>query len=323
MAKKHKPNGQKKTYEETYPNLYRAFSAMENDPKVDPDVVARLRKSTEELFEETEQIVQALYHNLAFKDDVQEELPGLSQILNSLTLDEPVNASEYKHIVLVHENEINITRRLKNQAIDISRLVLWYRETPDLSINDLCSFVEGKLQERNHPSNKSIAENFLALFSLTRQIGKSPRQHLNDMFELILPAKITVFYILPVDSLPGLRSCKFGPYSYGELPLRELQRPDRLSDRNFLKEYGHTIKGKMALTRRMSNIQLVDWIPLLTNQTRMYSKRNLVIAGWAADTYYDRVNALLFDMFFEEMILVTRHQTKVRNKHMRNGIIKG
>jgi hypothetical protein len=86
---------------------------MENDPKVDPDVVARLRKSTEELFEETEQIVQTLYHNLALKDDVQEELPGLSKILNSLTLEEPVNASEYKHIVLVHENEINITRQRK------------------------------------------------------------------------------------------------------------------------------------------------------------------------------------------------------------------
>jgi hypothetical protein len=45
MAKKHKPNGQKKTYEETYPTLYRVFSDMENDPKVDPDAVARLRNN--------------------------------------------------------------------------------------------------------------------------------------------------------------------------------------------------------------------------------------------------------------------------------------
>jgi hypothetical protein len=106
---------------------------------------------------------------------------------------------------------------------------------------------------------------------------------------------------LPIDSVPRLPECTFGPYSYGELPLRELRRLDRIEGINFLKEYGEIINGNMAITRRMPDIQLIDWIPLLNK----YIEKNIpswVVSGWAVDTYYDKVNALLLDMFFEEML---------------------
>jgi len=299
MAKKRKRNKQKKTYEESYPNLYRFLSELE---KEDPEWGKIMREHSESVFRETEEIVQALFEPLTNKElELEAELPGMSEVLNSLTLDEPADASAYKQIVLVHENEVNITRRQKNQLIDISRLVLWYRESSKVSMNDLCGFIEAKYRERNHPSNRSIAENFLALFALTLSLGKSPIKHLQELFELILPTKVTIFYILPVDSVPHLPKCTFGPYTYGKLHLKELRRLDRISGTNLLKEYRHLIDGNMAITRHMPDIQLIDWVPLLSKPTEKNIK-NLVISGWTVDTYYDRVNALLFDIFFEEML---------------------
>jgi hypothetical protein len=299
MAKKRKHNKQKKTYEEQYPTLYRYFSKLEEE---NPELAKMMREHSESVFQETEEIVQALFEPLTSKElELEAELPGMAEVLNSLTLDEPADASAYKQIVLVHENEVNITRRQKNQLIDISRLVLWYRESSKVSMNDLCSFIEAKLRERNHPSNRSIAENFLALFALTLSLGKSPIKHLQELFELILPTKVTIFYILPVDSVPRLPKCTFGPYTYGKLHLKELRRLDRISGTNLLKEYRYLIDGNMAITRHMPDIQLIDWVPLLSKPTEKNIK-NLVVSGWTVDTYYDRVNALLFDIFFEEML---------------------
>lgn len=299
MAKKRKHNKQKKKWEEQYPTLYRHFSKLEEE---NPELAKTMREHSESVFQETEEIVQALFEPLTNKDlELQAELPGMSEVLHSLTLYEPENVSAYEQIMLVHENEINITRHEKNQLINISRLVLWYKEIPNLSMNDLCGFIEAKFRERNHPSNRSIAENFLALFALTLSPGKSPIKHLQELFELILPTKVTIFFVLPIDSVPRLPKCTFGPYSYGELPLRELQRLDRISRTNLLKEYRHVIEGKMAITRHMPDIQLIDWIPLLNK----HIEKNIpswVVSGWAVDTYYDKVNAFLLDMFFEEML---------------------
>ena len=261
-----------------------------------------MREHAESVFQESEEIVQALFEPLTNKDlELQAELPRMSEVLNSLTLHEPENASAYEQIVLVHENEINITRHQKNQFIDISRLVLWYREISEISMDDLCNFIQSKLRDRNHPSNRSIAENFLALFALTLSPGKSPIKHLRELLELILPTKVTIFYILPIDSEPRLPKCTFGPYSYGKLHLRELRRLDRISGTNLLKQYGHLIEGNVAITRHLPDIQLIDWVPFLSKPTEKNIK-NLVISGWTVDTYYDKVNALLFDMFFEEML---------------------
>jgi hypothetical protein len=299
MAKKRKHNKQKKTYEESYPNFYDYLSKLEEE---NPEWGKMMREHAESVFQESEEIVQALFEPLTNKDlELQAELPGMSEVLNSLTLYEPENASAYEQIVLVHENEINITRHQKNQFIDISRLVLWYREIPGISMDDLCNFIESKLRERNHPSNRSIAENFLALFALTLSLGKSPIKHLRELLELILPTKVTIFYILPIDSVPRLPKCTFGPYSYGKLHLQELRRLDRISGTNLLKQYGHLIEGNMAITRQLPDIHLIDWVPFLSKPTEKNIK-NLVISGWTVDTYYDKVNALLFDMFFEEML---------------------
>lgn len=299
MAKKRKHNKQKSAYEELYPHLYSYLSELE---KEDPEWGKRMREHAESVFKEAEEITQALFEPLTDKDlELQAELPRMTEVLNSLTLYEPYNESAYKHIVLVHENEINITRHQKNQFIDISRLVLWYQEIPEVSIDDLCNLIESKLQERNHPSNRKFAEIFLALFALTISPGKSPIKHLRELLELILPTKVTIFYILPIDSVPQLPKCTFGPYSYGKLHLKELRRLDRISDTNLLNEYGHLIEGNMAITRHLPDIQLIDWVPLLSKPTEKNIK-NMIISGWAADTYYHKVNALLFDMFFDEML---------------------
>lgn len=299
MAKKRKRNKQKTKWEELYPTLYRSLSKQEEE---NPEWGKMMREHAESVFQETDEIFQALFEPLTNKElELEAELPGMAKVLNSLTLDEPTNASAYKQIVLVHENEVNITRGQKNQLIDISRLVLWYGETSELSMNDLCGFIEAKLRERNHPSNRSIAENFLALFALTLSLGKSPIKHLQELFELILPTKVTIFYILPIDSAPRLPKCTFGPYSYGKLHLSHLRRLDRVSGTNLLKEYGHYIERNMAITRRMPDIQLIDWVPLL-NKNIEKDIPSWVVSGWAVDTYYDRVNALLFDIFFEEML---------------------
>lgn len=305
MAKKRKHNMQNKKWEEQYPTLYRSFSKLEEE---NPELAKIMREHSESVFQETEEIVQALFEPLTSKElELEAELPGMSKILKSLTLDEPADTAAYEQVVLVHENEINITRHEKNQLIDISRLVLWYRETPEISMNALCGFIEAKLRERNHPSNRNIAENFLALFALTLSLGKSPIKHLQELFELILPTKVTIFYILPIDSVPRLPKCTFGPYSYGELPLRELRRLDRISGTNLLKQYGHLIEGNVAITRHLPDIQLIDWVPFLSKPTEKNIK-NLIISGWTVDTYYDKVNALLFDIFFEE-ILQYQHLT--------------
>lgn len=299
MAKKRKRNKQNKTYEESYPNLYRYLSQLENE---DPERGRIMREHAESVFRESEEIVQALFEPLTDKElELEAELPGMSKILNSLTLNEPIDTSAHEQIVLVHENEVNITRHQKNQLINISRLILWYVETSELSMDDLCGFIEGKLRERNHPSNRSIAENFLALFSVTISPGKSPIKHLRELLELILPTKVTIFYILPIDSVPRLPKCKFGPYSYGKLDLRELRRLDRIEGTNFLKEYGQYIEKNMALTRRMPDIQLIDWIPLLNKHIEK-DIPSWVVSGWAVDTYYDRINGLLFNLFFDEML---------------------
>ncbi|MEQ8678077.1 MAG: HEPN domain-containing protein [Aggregatilineales bacterium] len=299
MAKKRKHNMQKKKWEELYPNLYRSIAKQEEE---NPELGKFMREHAESVFQETEEIVQALFEPLTSKElELEAELPGMSEVLHSLTLYEPENASVYEQIVLVHENEINITRHEKNQLINISRLVLWYKEIPKISIDDLRGFIEEKLRERNHPSNRSITENFLALFALTLSPGRSPIKHLQELFELILPTKITIFYILPIDSVPRLPKCTFGPYSYGELPLRELRRLDRISGTNLLKQYGHLIEGNMTITRHMPDIQLIDWVPLLNK----HIEKNIpswVVSGWAVDTYYNKVNELLFEMFFEEML---------------------
>lgn len=179
------------------------------------------------------------------------QIPEFAGLLRSLSLTKKAD-SESVEIFPQEFATDGQTHVARDRAISV-----WYIPT-QISWEALVRRVQGELRAKEHKDSVSLAHALIGVYCLHPKKEEAPVESFNSILDLIVDARLTQFFILPLEPPATLRRFSFGPFAVGALDLPKLESRSRKAGSDYHRLYGHSHMGKLTIERGVVPARMVD-----------------------------------------------------------------
>ncbi|HVW30407.1 MAG TPA: hypothetical protein VHC69_33850 [Polyangiaceae bacterium] len=233
-------------------------------------------------------------------------------IIQSLSLDPPVDGEGYSSVVAVKMNTITeatptlqeFHKGASGVGVTLGPVSLWHRTNLGLTFDGLVRKVGAELKARGHPSSLEVVLGLLAAFAALKSQTASPVKQLNHLFDCVADTSVSQFAVLPGDP-PEEFHLTLPSYELGKLNWTSLAALCERVGTDFHRRYGPRLEHRFGLERKKYTGRAVDWPNFGNRHLSTAAQRSMApgsLGYYLIDQYYFELARLLTDDFWEGLL---------------------
>jgi hypothetical protein len=149
-------------------------------------------------------------------------------------------------------------------------IYLSYERGGPLTLEGLELKIQTELRRLKHKNDLSVVHAMLGIYCLNPMRERSPVDHLNQLLERTIEAKVKQFYVFPAPPPATFATFSFGTFTLGALNWSQLESRSRKVGSDYFVRYQAQLVGKMAVEREAAPSRILD-LPAIRAELDVHS----------------------------------------------------